>query len=157
MSSGLLQMFVELGNLHGTSNYVLYWTNACSQDWTWRLQVQSWPQASNNTGILNTCIRLWLTESEQVNPFVCPAMQYASYTILVHVPAELLQGLITNLVTINDSTGQSWHHNTTSTKERKRDMMRRRARKKRPGTPLCNWPNTNEKKKQGKKGKKRSK
>ena len=25
MSSGLLQMFVELGNLHETSNYVLYW------------------------------------------------------------------------------------------------------------------------------------
>ena len=24
MSSGLLQVFVELGNLHGTSNYVLY-------------------------------------------------------------------------------------------------------------------------------------
>ena len=25
MSSGLLQVFVELGNLHGTSNNVLYW------------------------------------------------------------------------------------------------------------------------------------
>ena len=25
MSSGFLQVFVELGNLHGTSNYVLYW------------------------------------------------------------------------------------------------------------------------------------
>ena len=25
MSSGLLQVFVELGNLHRTSNYVLYW------------------------------------------------------------------------------------------------------------------------------------
>ena len=25
MSSGLLQVFVELGNLHETSNYVLYW------------------------------------------------------------------------------------------------------------------------------------
>ena len=25
ISSGLLQVFVELGNLHGTSNYVLYW------------------------------------------------------------------------------------------------------------------------------------
>ena len=24
MSSGLLQVFVELGNLHGTSNYALY-------------------------------------------------------------------------------------------------------------------------------------
>ena len=31
----------------------------------WRLQVQSWLQASNNTGILNTCTRLWLTESEE--------------------------------------------------------------------------------------------
>ena len=29
-------------------------------------QVQSWLQASNNTGILNTCTRLWLTELEQV-------------------------------------------------------------------------------------------
>ena len=27
--------------------------------------VQSWLQASNNTGILNTCTRLWLTWSEQ--------------------------------------------------------------------------------------------
>ena len=34
----------------------------------WRLQVQSWLQASNNTGILNTCTQLWLTESEQANP-----------------------------------------------------------------------------------------
>ena len=30
------------------------------------LQVQSWLYASNNTGILNTCTRLWLTEPEQV-------------------------------------------------------------------------------------------
>ena len=34
----------------------------------WRLQVQSGLQASNNTGILNTCTRLWLTESEQATP-----------------------------------------------------------------------------------------
>ena len=27
MSSGLLQVFVELENLHGTSNYVLYWNH----------------------------------------------------------------------------------------------------------------------------------
>ena len=62
MSSGLLQVFVELGNLHGTSNYVLYWIHgvlcsdsvsynreqvlsipvllpACSQDWTRNLQM----------------------------------------------------------------------------------------------------------------------
>ena len=32
------------------------------------LQVQSWLQVSNNTGILNTCTRLWLTESEQATP-----------------------------------------------------------------------------------------
>ena len=47
---------------------------------------------------------------------------------LVPVPAEFLQGLITNLVIINDSTGRSWHHNTTSTKvkrKRKRNRMRR--------------------------------
>ena len=31
------------------------------------LQVQSWLPASNNTGILNTSTRLWLTESEQFN------------------------------------------------------------------------------------------
>ena len=34
------------------------------------LQVQSSLQASNNTGILNTCTRLWLTESEQATPVV---------------------------------------------------------------------------------------
>ena len=32
---------------------------------TRRLQVQSWLLASNNTGILSTYTRLWLTESEQ--------------------------------------------------------------------------------------------
>ena len=31
-------------------------------------QVQSWLQASDNTGIPNTCTQLWLTESEQVPP-----------------------------------------------------------------------------------------
>ena len=57
MSSGLLQVFIELGNLHGSSNYILYWIHGvtrsdsvshnrvqvlsipvllltCSQDWT---------------------------------------------------------------------------------------------------------------------------
>ena len=57
MSSNLFQVCVELGNLHGTSNYVIYWIHgftcfdsvshnwakvlsipvlllACSQDWT---------------------------------------------------------------------------------------------------------------------------
>ena len=34
----------------------------------WRLQVQFWLKASNNTGILNTCTRLWLMESELVTP-----------------------------------------------------------------------------------------
>ena len=34
----------------------------------WRLQVQSWLEVSNNTGVLNTCTRLWLTESEQAIP-----------------------------------------------------------------------------------------
>ena len=34
----------------------------------WRLPVQSSLQASNNTGILNTCTWLWLMESEQVTP-----------------------------------------------------------------------------------------
>ena len=29
-----------------------------------RFQVQSWLQANNNTRILNTCTRLWITESE---------------------------------------------------------------------------------------------
>ena len=36
----------------------------------WRLQVQSSLQASNNTGILNTCTRLWLTKPEQATPVV---------------------------------------------------------------------------------------
>ena len=62
MSSGLFQVFVELVNLHGTSNYFLYWIHgvACSdlvnhnrvqvsgipvlllasnQDWTCNLQM----------------------------------------------------------------------------------------------------------------------
>ena len=63
MSSSLLQVFVELGNLQGTSNYVLYWIHGgspvlipsaiteykwfkyscivtrCSQDWTCNLQM----------------------------------------------------------------------------------------------------------------------
>ena len=62
MSSSLLQVFVELGNLHATSNYVLYWNHggrlfwfrlpwpgtsvkyscillACSEDWTCNLQM----------------------------------------------------------------------------------------------------------------------
>ena len=63
MSSGLLQVFVELRNLLGTSNYVLYWIAcsdsvshnrvlvlsipvlllACSRDWTCNLQmIVSW-------------------------------------------------------------------------------------------------------------------
>ena len=32
------------------------------------MQVQSWLQGSNNIGILNTCTRLWLTESKQATP-----------------------------------------------------------------------------------------
>ena len=62
MFPGLLQVFVELGNLYGTSNYVLYWNHgvtgsdsishnrvqmlsiplflhACSEDWTCNLQM----------------------------------------------------------------------------------------------------------------------
>ena len=62
MSSGLLQVFVELGNLYATSNYVLYWIQgvacsdsvshnrvqvlsipvlllSCSEDWTCNLQM----------------------------------------------------------------------------------------------------------------------
>ena len=62
MSSGHLQVFVDLGNLHGTSNYVLFEATgvgysdsvsynrvqvlsipvlllACSQDWTFNLQM----------------------------------------------------------------------------------------------------------------------
>ena len=33
MSSGLLQVFVELGNLHGTSNYILYWISGGRLFW----------------------------------------------------------------------------------------------------------------------------
>ena len=33
MSSGLLQVFVELGNLYGTSNYVLYWIHRSRLFW----------------------------------------------------------------------------------------------------------------------------
>ena len=38
---------------------------ASKETMIWRLQVQSWLQGSNNTGILNTCTRLRLTESVQ--------------------------------------------------------------------------------------------
>ena len=34
------------------------------------MQVQSWLQVSNNTGILNTCIWLWLTESDSIKDVV---------------------------------------------------------------------------------------
>ena len=40
----------------------------CIYIYIWRLQVQSWLQMSNNTGILNTRAWLWLTESEQETP-----------------------------------------------------------------------------------------
>ena len=78
MSSGLLQVFVKLRILHGASNYVLYCIVTCLQSGlvpsafketiVWRLQVQSWLQVSNNTGMLNTCTWLWLTESEKATP-----------------------------------------------------------------------------------------
>ena len=42
--------------------------NASKETIIWRLQVQFWLQASNNTGILNTCTRLWQMESEQTTP-----------------------------------------------------------------------------------------
>ena len=45
----------------GTSNYALYWIHASKETIIWRMQVQSWLQASNNTGILNTCTQLCLT------------------------------------------------------------------------------------------------
>ena len=56
MSSGLLQVFVELGNLHGTSNYVLYWIYgvACSDSVSHnRVQVLSIPV------LLLTCSQDW--------------------------------------------------------------------------------------------------
>ena len=44
MSSGLLQVFVELGKLHGTSNYVLYWNHGGHLFWCHnRVQVLSIP------------------------------------------------------------------------------------------------------------------
>ena len=69
MSSGLLRVFVELGNLHETSNYVLYWIHGvdCSdsvshnrvhvlsipvlllagnQDWTCKFQMIVFLEAS---------------------------------------------------------------------------------------------------------------
>ena len=70
MSSGLLQGFVELGNLQDTwrNGYRHWFPKLLKETIIWRLQVQSWLQVSNNTGILNTCIRLRLTESEQATP-----------------------------------------------------------------------------------------
>ena len=50
------------------NGYRCWFPKLLKQTIIWRLQVQSWLQASNNTGILNTCTRLWLTESEQVTP-----------------------------------------------------------------------------------------
>ena len=40
----------------------------CSQDWICNLQMIFSFEASNNTGILITCTRLWLTESEPATP-----------------------------------------------------------------------------------------
>ena len=55
-----------------TTMYVFYLSSYSfifsTESIIWRLQVQSWLQASNNTGILKTYARLWSTESEQVTP-----------------------------------------------------------------------------------------
>ena len=84
VSFGLHQvLLVELGSLQGTSNHVLYLIHSEVSRRTpgrlvigvgslsfqvtiiWKLEVQSWLQASNRTGILSTCTWLWLLESEQ--------------------------------------------------------------------------------------------
>ena len=62
LSSSLL-LFPQLGFVQQDT-----WRNGYRCWFIWRLQVQSWLLVSNNTGILNTCTRLWLTESEQATP-----------------------------------------------------------------------------------------
>ena len=56
MSSGLLQVFVELGNLHGTSNYVLYWNTgvACSDSVSY-----NWVQVLSIPVLLLVCSDDW--------------------------------------------------------------------------------------------------
>ena len=51
-----------------TTSCLNFWDEASKETIIWRLQVQSWLQASNNTGILNTCTQLWLMKSEQATP-----------------------------------------------------------------------------------------
>ena len=62
MSSGLLQVFVELGNLHGTSNYVLYWNHGGRLFW-FRLP---WP----GTSVKYSCKLLASSEDWTSNPVV---------------------------------------------------------------------------------------
>ena len=58
---------VTRGLLQGLKNLKIK-GKASKETIIWRLQVQPWLQASNNTEILNTCTRLWLTESKQATP-----------------------------------------------------------------------------------------
>ena len=54
MSSGLLHMFVELGNLHGTSNFIETTGFACSYDFSHnRVQVLNIPV------LLRACSEDW--------------------------------------------------------------------------------------------------
>ena len=55
-----------------TYEFLVVWISETKLDWTSNLQMftslESWLQASNNTGTLSSYTRLWLTESEQVTP-----------------------------------------------------------------------------------------
>ena len=53
-------------NIYGNKNEKKY--EASKETIVRRLQVQSWLQESNNTGILSTYTWLWLMESEQAFP-----------------------------------------------------------------------------------------
>ena len=80
MPSGLFPVFVQLGSQHETSNHIHYlihlqlldywrWFPNFLETKIWRLQGQSCRQASNS-GILSNYTWLWLTESEQVTPYI---------------------------------------------------------------------------------------
>ena len=67
----------------------------------WRLRVQSWLQANNNTGILNTCTQLWLTEHVPLETrclIYCTRME----SINIHIMTSylLLMTFLTNRIQI---------------------------------------------------------
>ena len=115
MSSGLLQVFVELGNLHGTSNYVLYWNHggrlfwfrlaypgtsvknscillACSEDWTCNLQMIVFLEAQGTKAYNHvSCWKNSMFYNEIPPKFVInnPIFQIVSFDSVVRFHSEI--------------------------------------------------------------------